>query len=290
MTKFTTHDPTTRKRHFIKGPINVPNEDTHLASVPPEMVAQIKQAFNNSHYGASMMKLGWAVVPWDDDFYEVLDVAERVGSGIGSYGVDRYYVLLKGKDGLLLDSGEEGQSVILDVKYQPKSAVTRILDEDGAAWYGHLFANEAARVVEAQRRLTSYTDPYTGWITLRNLDPEDKTFGEDQAFSIRQRSPWKDSPDLGKLTKPDDFNDFVAQIAAATATSHVRGSVAKAPGDFKHVIATVLGGSSHKLHEWGEVITKVAHAYRSQVLMDFECFRSSVKERYGDIPDIEEED
>ena len=33
-----------------------------------------------------------------------------------------------------------------------------------------------------------------------------------------------------ELTDPDDFKDFVAQMAAATATSHTRGTVAKPPG------------------------------------------------------------
>jgi len=227
---------------------------------------------------------GWAVLPWDDAYFAILDVAERIGSGIGSYGVDRYYVLLKGRDELLLDDGEDGSAVILDVKYQPTSAVTRVLNKEDAAWYKVMFPNEAARVVEAQRRLTSYTDPFTGWVTLRNLDPKDDTYGQDRAFSVRQRSPWKDSIDIDHLTDPADFNDYVRQIAAATATSHVRGSVAKAPADFKHVIYTCLGGSSHKRREWGKVVAKVAKAYREQVLLDFECFRDYVQEKYGSTP------
>jgi uncharacterized protein (DUF2252 family) len=116
MTKFTTRDPITLQRHFIKGPEDVPDEDTHLATVPAAMMYQIKRAFNYTQYGATMMKLGWAMNEWDEKFFEVLDVAERVGSGIGSYGVDRYYVLLKGRDGLLTDDGEDGTAVILDVK------------------------------------------------------------------------------------------------------------------------------------------------------------------------------
>ena len=42
------------------------------------------------------------------------DVAARIGSGIGSYGVNRYYVLLRGKDYLLKEG--EGGAVILDGK------------------------------------------------------------------------------------------------------------------------------------------------------------------------------
>jgi Uncharacterized protein conserved in bacteria (DUF2252) len=281
MTKFTTRDPITLQRHLIKGPIDVPDEYTHLATVPPEMEAQIKQAFTSSHYGATMMKLGWAVNEWDDKFFEVLDVAERVGSGIGSFGVDRYYVLLKGRDDLLTDDGDDGTAVILDVKYEPPGAVTRVLSEEDSAWYKTVFPNDAARVAYAQRALTSYTDPFTGWIVLKNLNPIDQTYGQDQPFSVRQRSPWKDSIDIDTLTDLDDFREFCAQIGISTATSHVRGSVAKAPGDFKHVIGAVLGGSEHKRHEWGKLLAHAAQVYHNQVLLDFECFREYVNETYG---------
>jgi Uncharacterized protein conserved in bacteria (DUF2252) len=167
------------------------------------------------------------------------------------------------------------------MKYEPTSAVTRILSPEDASWYQVMFPNEAARVAEAQRRLTSYTDPFTGWIVLKNLNPKDETFLQDQPFSVRQRSPWKDSIDLDSLTDLDDFKEFVAQIGISTATSHVRGSVAKAPGDFKHVIGAVLGGSEHKRHEWGRLIARASHLYHDQVLLDFECFRNYVQEHYG---------
>ena len=70
------------------------------------------------------------------------------------------------------------------------------------------FANDAARAVEAQRHLTSYVDPFTGWITL-----------DGQAFVVRQRSPWKSSPDLDELKEPAEFITFMEQVAIATATS-----------------------------------------------------------------------
>ena len=58
MTKFTTKDPTTGQRYFIKGPIDQPHPDTNLATVPPDMEEQIRAAFTKTHYGATMMKLG----------------------------------------------------------------------------------------------------------------------------------------------------------------------------------------------------------------------------------------
>jgi uncharacterized protein (DUF2252 family) len=112
------------------------DDKTRLKDVDKEMEKKIRAEFTSTRYGASMMKMGWRVPGWDDEFFSVLDVAGRVGSGIGSFGVDRFYVLLRGDD----------RPVILDVKYEPVSAVTTILAEmspDKKAWYENLFNHEA---------------------------------------------------------------------------------------------------------------------------------------------------
>ena len=137
------------------------------------------------------------------------------------------------------------------------------------SWYRLLFTNEAQRAVEAQRKLTSYVDPFTGWITIDN-----------EAFVVRQRSPWKHSPKLEKLTDPNDFLSFMEQVAIATATSHSRGTAAKSPAQFKHVIASALGSWSDRT-VWGKAIYDAAVEYREQVLLDFGCFKSFVKENYS---------
>ena len=243
------------QRRFIK------DKDTNLEPVTDEEEKSIRDAFTRLRYGATMQKVGWRVKKWKDADFAVLDVARRVESGVGSYGVQRYYVLLAGDDALLEESG----GVILDVKQQPTPSVRRVLDEDDLAWYQTMFNdNEAMRVVEAQRQLTSYTDPYVGWVELNN-----------SAFAVRQRSPWKASMDLGVLNTYAEFAQFVTQIAVITATSHTRGSVGKAPGTFKEVIHAALG-PQYARATWGVSVSMVAAAYRKQVQEDFECFREYV--------------
>jgi uncharacterized protein (DUF2252 family) len=271
MEKFTYRDATTHELRFIKGEVGMPHEDTRLATVLPDVEDEIRRAFTSDRYGATMMKMGWAVKPWDDAFYKVLDIAARVGSRIGSFGVDRYYVLLQGTDGLLVEDEGDGSAVILDVKYQPAGAVLHVLNADDAAWYDVMFSNPAARVVAAQRRLTSYTDPYTGWIMLA-----DGNGGDTRPFSVRQRSPWKETFDLSLLTTLDDFDNFAKQIAIVTATSHVRGSTAPPPGDFKHVIRALLK-DKHRRKQWGKTLAELAHAYSEQVQLDFECVEQYIK-------------
>ena len=99
-------------------------------------------------------------------------------------------------------------------------------------------------------------------------------------------------------------------VSLATATAHTRGSVAKPPADFKHVIASVLGQKSIR-KQWTRFMTGLAMSYRNQgkhkskksgrpcccvcvsvltithlrpVLMDYSCFKSHVNEMFGDSP------
>ena len=141
-------------------------------------------------------------------------MARRVGSGVGSYGVDRFYVLLKGED-MLIEEDQDvlSSSVILDIKYEPMSAVSRILNAlhpATKAWYDDMFFNEADRAAEAQRRLTSYTDPFVGWLII-----------DGDSYIVRQRSPYKHSfdDDLATLTNHRAFAEFAEQIGIATATA-----------------------------------------------------------------------
>jgi uncharacterized protein (DUF2252 family) len=272
--KFTKVDKSSGNRMFLKGDyLGTPHPYTRLSAVSPKNHKMIVDAFARTKYGATMMKLGWQVKEWSDDFFTVLDVAQRVGSGVGSFGVDRFYVLIKGTDKLLGKDGRDGSAVIFDVKLEPNGSVRQVLTEDEKAWYDVLFPNAAARAVEAQRRLTSYTDPYLGWLMLE----DDK--GVEHPFYVRQRSPWKHEFDIDTLTDPDDFSDFVKQIATATATSHTRGSEAKAPGAFKDVIKSILGHKFNRQH-WGDAVANLAFAYREQVLFDFQCFQGYVEDYY----------
>ena len=97
---------------------------------------------------------------------------------------------------------------------------------------------------------------------------------------VRQRSPWKADLDLDSLTTLEDFEEYVIQIGVATATSHTRGTVSKAPGEFKHVIRALLRKKKDR-RRWGKAVAKLSHAYRAQLKLDFECFQDFVKTNYS---------
>eukprot|EP00966_Prymnesium_polylepis_P333157 7388624-Prymnesium_polylepis.2 len=143
-----------------------------------------------------------------------------------------------------------------------------------AAWYDTLFHSEGARVNEAQRLLTSFTDPYTGWIAVRG-----------EILSIRERSPWKSSFDLDSLRDLPEFIEFVRQTAVVTATSHARGSVGHSPSSFKEVISSVLGAPEAR-DAWGAQVASIAAGYREQLQLDYECFKEWVLTHYPTNADL----
>ena len=74
----------------------------------------------------------------DPEFFQVLDIARRI-AGTGSLGLERYVILVKGKKGK--------NPALLDLKYQPGSALRPYLTVEQPAW-----SCEAERVVTLQRR------------------------------------------------------------------------------------------------------------------------------------------
>ena len=135
------------------------------------------------------------------------------------------------------------------------------LEPQDRSWYNALYSNEAARAVEAQRRFTSYTDPWLGWVQIG-----------DNFYVVRERSPWKASFPLDSLQSLGDFIAFAQQAAVATATAHSRASYGKTPAQIKEVVSTALGAYVATV-AWARRVAEIAISYHGQVQLDFECFR-----------------
>ena len=268
----------------------VKTKENSLEELDGDIEDAIREGFVEEGYPATLPKVAWHAIESSGGTFEVLDVARRVGSGIGSFGVDRFYVLLAGEkrpvaadddaydasDRAKEEDKQERRAVILDVKEEPSPAARDAFEGTSestgdAAWFDHLFKNQAARAVKAQRAITSLTDPYAGWAKIDGRD-----------FVVRERSPYKGSFDLDTLDTFKDFGEYVEQIAAATATSHVRASVGEAPARFKEVIDAALGTSYARM-TWADSVARVAKEYREQVLLDYECFYDYANATVGPI-------
>ena len=128
------------------------SKKTSLVDLPPDVEAEVRRALGGLEYGATMVKIGWHAQLWDPAYnggrhLEVLDVAARVGSGVGSYGVARYYALLAARDADGVDVYDSGSDdgVILDVKYEPAPAAAAVLNKYDTAWYSAMFDENHAQ-------------------------------------------------------------------------------------------------------------------------------------------------
>ncbi|KAL3935613.1 MAG: hypothetical protein SGBAC_008895, partial [Bacillariaceae sp.] len=258
---------------FLKGTVEEPDDDTKLAPVSPSQDRDIRGVIDALNYGATMSHVGWKQPTWvdDDHFYTVVDVAQRI-SGTASYGVDRYYVLVQDSD--------TDEFIILDMKQQTTPSIHSVLEDDELAWYDTMFPNEAMRTITAERQMTSFFDPFLGYVHLEDSK------GKMIPYSIRRRSAWKKKPKfLEKHLDAKTFGEILVQCAQVTAAAHVRGSVAKAPGDFKTVIHAIFYDDDRtvrekKLETWTTSLIEAAESLVGQLELDYESFQKYVSDKF----------
>ena len=115
--------------------------------------AAVVEAMDAQHYGATLQKVAWHAVPFTPTFFQVLDVAKRLNSGDGSFGVERYFVLIRGAEA---KTNASRHNIILDVKREPHCAARAVMGSAMLAWHDNVFANAGARSALVQRKLTCY--------------------------------------------------------------------------------------------------------------------------------------
>jgi hypothetical protein len=109
--------------------------------------------------------------------------------------------------------------------------------------------------------------------------------GSMQSYTVRRRSPWKKSSSkfLESNLDEEEMADILTCAAKSTASSHVRGTVAKPPGDFKTVISAIFGGqdSKSKVAAWSDGMIEMAYSFIDQMVLDFPCFQDYIEQSYS---------
>ena len=247
------------------------HQDTLLAQVSPAKKEEIENAFTEDHYGASMMKLGWKIKPWNETDVRVMDVAARyVEHDVKYVGLERYYVFLD-------TYSQEGDPVILDLIEQPPTPpiwkTQNLLSKEEEAWYGHLFRHSGDRVVRGERETTTYTDPYLGWVLLSDGQ------GGTKPFSVRRHSPWRSDAKVLNMKDNNSFQKAVGDLAKLIAANHVRGSIAKSPAHFHVVAGTYFDENKGIYNDWVKMISSVTQEMYGRYLADHACFHEHVATR-----------
>lgn len=131
------------------------------------------------------------------NFFKALDVARRI-AGTGSLGLERYAILIHGK-------GKKEGHYLLDLKYQPESAVKSILPQP--KWQ-----NEANRVVTIQIHSQAVAPAFFNSLEIG-----------DRAYSLKELLPTQDRLQLGlwdgKLSR---LEKVLQSMGTLVASAHLR--------------------------------------------------------------------
>ncbi len=191
------------------------------------------------------------------DHFRIKDVARRLWAGTGSLGDKRFYLLIEGND------ESEGDDRILDVKLQTPPPAWASMNEREREEYGQVFRHEGERHARAFRAIAEHPDPYLGWMELpRGI------------FSVRERSPFKESFPLEKLGQKQDFKDLCKIWGEVLATEHQRAARELNRNHDPYIMEkTVHQLFSGREKQYFALMSEMAFQYTDCVEQDWQVFR-----------------
>ena len=170
--------------------------------------------------------------------YHPVDVAFKV-VGTGSVGTRDYVVLCFGNG--------ERDPLFLQVKEEAPSCYSRYLSP------AQNFIHEGKRVVEGQRRMQAYSDPFLGWTSMAGRD-----------YLVRQLSDHKASIDDSQM-QGNGLTEYARVCGEVLAKGHARS------GDPMQLAGYCGAGS-----KLDDAMAEFADRYAEQTMRDFEALRKAI--------------
>ena len=180
------------------------------------------------------------------EFFQVLDVARRI-AGTSSLGLERYVILVHGYG--------DGYNYLLDLKYQPGSALSPYLQFKQAAW-----ANEAERVAVLQHRSQAIAPAFLSSL----VDGK-------QSYLLKELMPQQDRLHLrhwnGKISRLQKVVESMGQLVA---WQHIRTGGWQGSADADQWQA--FGRQT----DWRQPLLEYALTYSRQVRLDWLSFKEDI--------------
>ncbi|MFC5381123.1 DUF2252 domain-containing protein [Aquipuribacter nitratireducens] len=192
-------------------------------------------------------------VPRPDDFFRVRDVARKKGSGTGSLGLDRYWVLLQG-----WGEGPE-RCVVLELKQARRSALYGLVPPNELTEKHEADGEEQGRrIVTAQQVHLVNGDALYGFADI-----------DGTSFLVRERSPYKYEADTEELSGKD-LRRYAEVCGQALAQPHARSDEETGilGGSAEHLILSAL-----QPHLFVDDVVAFAEEAAERVCEDFAHFR-----------------
>jgi uncharacterized protein (DUF2252 family) len=232
--------------------------DATKAKLAPVTNEERTKLVNNWTYYKQSLSSSF-VASKSSHYFTIKDSARRRHSGLGSLGVDKYYVLIEGED----------NDQILEVKEQRLPSLFKE-GSSSVSQYNSWFANHAQRTVIASKALGIKVDEHLGVILF-----------DDKSFRVRRIPPCRygfeiDEKPVTRFSfsraSKSDVNDFVTYAARALALAHARADKDYNPTyvnyNFEHAYFAAMVAWS----QFRTTVNSLSEGYYQQVLADHEMF------------------
>ncbi|MBB6186451.1 DUF2252 family protein [Rhodanobacter sp. MP7CTX1] len=189
-------------------------------------------------------------------YYQVKDIRQKLGSGVGSLGKLRYYILIEGP------STSTSDDVILEIKQETTSAVAEV--DNGQLPAVDYNNNEANRVAMTAKAQTLNADVLIGYATINGLN-----------YFFHEKSPYEEDFDYTQLTSAGKLNTAATYLGQALASAHAVSdqdyNSAIVPYSIDKQVSNAVSSTSGLESE----ISTFAFSYAAQVNLDWQSFVSA---------------
>jgi uncharacterized protein (DUF2252 family) len=191
-------------------------------------------------------------------YYQVKDIRQKLGSGVGSLGKLRYYILIEGPSTSTTDD------VILEIKQETTSAVAEVNNGQlPAVDYNN---NEADRVAMTAKAQTLNADVLIGYATINGLN-----------YFFHEKSPYEEDFDYTQLTSAGKMNTAATYLGQALASAHAVSdqdyNSAIVPYSIDKQVSNAVSSTSGLESE----VSTFAFSYAAQVNLDWQSFVGAYK-------------
>ncbi|KGI76741.1 DUF2252 domain-containing protein [Oleiagrimonas soli] len=217
---------------------------------------------DSSRYAAIAASIGAYVdsIPasrrYASSFYAVKDIRAKLGSGIGSLGRYRYWVLVEGP------SASNSDDVILEMKQAASSDVA--LANPGGMPSSAYDGQQGYRVVRSLKAQLIHADVLAGYTTLGG-----------NPFYVHEKSPYQEDFDYTQLTSVGQWETAAGYMGKALASAHALSD--------KDYDDTLIPYSEDK--EVADITDHHHDAFRAEVRAFADDYAQQVKDDYQSFLD-----
>lgn len=196
---------------------------------------------------------------YSSSYYKVKDIHQKLGSGVGSLGKLRYYVLIEGP------STSTSDDVILEVKQETSSAVSEA-SSNGATLLSADDGNDAARVAMTNKAQTLNADVLVGYATINGMN-----------FYFHEKSPFEEDFDYTQLTSAGKLNTAASYLGQALASAHAISDQDYNSAIVQYSIDKQVTNAVTSTSGLESEISTFAFSYAAQVNLDWQSFVGAYK-------------